>query len=258
MIGKIEHRPITEASGLVRSRAHRGVFWTVADSGNLPHLYAIERTGKLIAEFRVEEAINFDWESLAVDDRGNLFIGDVGNNVFPGGVPRRWVYQVREPNPRAPWPREKGKLPSVRIEKTYYYDFPQKPFDVEAMFWRDGRLYLIEKARKPPAGLYRLPLEDATKPVTLVEVGKIPHLDRVTGAGISPDGRRLAICGYGWAALFSLKPKEPLDIFTKKPEKRLSFEATGIESCCLDGDNLIIVSEDRTVYSISLSKPKGD
>ena len=59
------------------------------------------RAQELLAEYHVEGAANFDWESLAIDGEGRLYIGDVGNNIFPGGLRRRVIYRVPEPDPRA-------------------------------------------------------------------------------------------------------------------------------------------------------------
>src|SRR5690554_2695558 len=70
-IGRIDHPPIRESSGLVASRRQPGVFWTHNDSGNPPAIYAIDRTGKLLGEWRIG-AINHDWEDIALDDHGHL------------------------------------------------------------------------------------------------------------------------------------------------------------------------------------------
>src|SRR3954449_35730 len=67
-IGTIAHPPLCEASALVKSRKHEGVFWTLNDSGNAPHLFAIDRSGKLIAEYKVKKAPNIDWEAMAQDE----------------------------------------------------------------------------------------------------------------------------------------------------------------------------------------------
>ena len=64
---------IHEPSGLCKSRQHDGVFWTHSDSGNPPMLYAINRTGSLLATYRIDGAINFDWESVETDDDGHLY-----------------------------------------------------------------------------------------------------------------------------------------------------------------------------------------
>ena len=59
-VGRIEHEPVRESSGIAASRRHPGVFWTHNDKGDAARLYAIDGTGKLLAEFAVD-ARNDDW-----------------------------------------------------------------------------------------------------------------------------------------------------------------------------------------------------
>ncbi|MFO0950915.1 MAG: hypothetical protein U0835_07120 [Isosphaeraceae bacterium] len=61
------------------SRRHPGVFWVHNDSGNPPRLFAVRVDGSLIREYAVQ-APNVDWEDIAVDDEGHLYLGDIGNN----------------------------------------------------------------------------------------------------------------------------------------------------------------------------------
>ena len=95
-IHRIELPEISESSGLVKSRTQRGVFWTHNDSGDRPRIFAIDAQGRLLGEFAVEGALARDWEDIAIDDAGNLYIGDVGNNANQ----RRdlVVYRVPEPD----------------------------------------------------------------------------------------------------------------------------------------------------------------
>src|SRR5437899_499106 len=60
-IGRLDHPAIREASGIVASRRHPGVFWVHNDSGNPPALYAVRRDGRLVREYAVG-APNLDWE----------------------------------------------------------------------------------------------------------------------------------------------------------------------------------------------------
>ena len=60
---------------------------------------AINALGRLIAEFPVEGATNEDWEDITIDDAGNLYIGDIGNNKNERDDLR--VYRVPEPDPFA-------------------------------------------------------------------------------------------------------------------------------------------------------------
>src|SRR3954452_480338 len=79
-LGRFDHRGIAEPSGIVASRKNPGIFWVHNDSGNPPVLFAVKRDGKLVREYRVE-AVNLDWEDIAIDDAGHLYIGDIGNNL---------------------------------------------------------------------------------------------------------------------------------------------------------------------------------
>ena len=66
--------------------------------------FAVNREGKVLGVFKVEGAEANDWEAIATDRQGNLYIGDFGNNRNT----RRdlIIYQVREPS------FEPGKSPS--------------------------------------------------------------------------------------------------------------------------------------------------
>src|SRR3954447_5690133 len=98
-IGRLAHPAIREASGIVQSRRHPGIFWVHNDSGNPPALFAVTREGRLVREYAVA-APNVDWEDIAIDDAGHLYLGEIGNNG--GRLPLRAIYQVDEPDPRAP------------------------------------------------------------------------------------------------------------------------------------------------------------
>lgn len=71
----IQNPAIDESSALVESRQFSGVFWTLNDSGGANVLFAIDSQGQSIATVPVPGATNVDWESLALDDLGNLYVG---------------------------------------------------------------------------------------------------------------------------------------------------------------------------------------
>ncbi len=246
-VGRIEHPPVMEASGLVASRRYPGVFWTICDSGNLPHLYALDRTGQLLAEYAVDKVANVDWESIAVDDQGNLYIGDVGNNL---SLPLRWVLKVREPDPRqaAAAPGAPSEPEKLLVEKMFSFRFPADAFDVEGMFFLHGSIYLVSKERKN-TDLYRLQLGDPSGPTTLTKVCRVPAIDTVTGADISADGRRVALCSYREVVVLELGEKG-VEALAGEPVRRILFQASGVESCAWDGEDILLVSEDRSVYRV--------
>ena len=96
-IGRYTHPDIRESSGIVVSKQFEDVYWTLNDSGNPAVLYATKRNGELINEIKVRGTQNFDWEALGIDDNGQLWIGDIGNNSRMRI--NLAVVVVKEPNP---------------------------------------------------------------------------------------------------------------------------------------------------------------
>lgn len=50
------------------------------DGGNEPSLYLLNLKGKITKTCSIRNAKNTDWEDLTKDDKGNLYIADIGNN----------------------------------------------------------------------------------------------------------------------------------------------------------------------------------
>ena len=57
-----------------------GDLWLLNDSKNPPEIFRFDPVTQRLLETRRLPVSNRDWEDLAADDRGNLYIGDVGNN----------------------------------------------------------------------------------------------------------------------------------------------------------------------------------
>jgi hypothetical protein len=251
-IGRIEHSPVREASGLVASRQYPGLFWTICDSENPPHLFAIDQAGRLLAEYKLDQTANVDWESIAADGQGNLYIGDVGNNL---SLPLRWVLKVREPDPRlaiASSAKPAG-VAKLTVEKLVAYRFPAAPFDVEGMFFCEDSLYLLSKVRQG-TGLYQLRLDGSPGWQTLVKICDVPAIHTVTGADISADGRRVAMCSYQHVVVFLLRDAG-VTALAGEPERRVAFRAPGVEGCAWHGDDLVLVSEDRDLCRVVPPSP---
>ena len=97
-LGRLDDRLIPEASGIIKSRQYPGIYWVHNDSGNPPLIFAIQRDGRVVRKFRVDVP-NVDWEDIAIDDHGHLYLGDIGNNA--GLLPIRAIYRIDEPDPRS-------------------------------------------------------------------------------------------------------------------------------------------------------------
>ena len=73
--GRLNDPELVESSGLTASRNHPRVFWTHNDDGS-PTLFAVDRRGKMVQSYVLPGARNRDWESIALDDEGFLYILD--------------------------------------------------------------------------------------------------------------------------------------------------------------------------------------
>ncbi len=263
-IGRTDYAPIKENSGMVPSRSHSGRFWVINDSFNPNDLYLIEPTGHCVGVFTVEGACNLDWEALAIDRHGYLYIGDVGNNF--GWLQARTIYQVREPEPDD-LPQAAGTQPArgrVGVQTTYTYTFPATPFDVEGMFLRQGRLYVVSKAPRGRTAVYEVNLQDPDRAHPLKHVADLPGLSRVTGADLSPDGRRLALCSYEYVAIYDLEPQEPLtNLADRQPTIIVTAPPlttpTSIEACCwMDERTLLLGAEGGPLYRLDVGTRAED
>jgi hypothetical protein len=241
-VGFIRHAPVRESSGIAASRKHPGVYWTHNDKGNAPMLYAISREGTLLAEYHVA-ATHDDWEDVAADEHGNLYVGNIGNN----DAARDWleVHRIPEPDPSA---GEPGGSYSLKVERTWRLRFPGEPFDCESLFVRGAHGYVISKVFDgAPATVYRFPL-DADGDARLEPVATLPTRGPVTAADLSPDGASLAVLTYGELLVFSVGGD--VDRAGDVEPKRAATPSGKLEGVCITADGIVATAEGRDVYLI--------
>ena len=190
---------IHESSGLVTSHVHPGLLWTHNDSGNAPWLYGVDRSGALKAKVRVSGGTSEDWEAIASDRQGHLWIGDIGNN--DNDRTDLAVHRVPEPSLDAK---------QVKVDRTVRFRYGDqerlgkkpKNFDAEALFWADETLWLATKHRSDTrTTLYRFPALEGDvvlEPVESFDVGggDLPFGGMVTDAAVHASERQLALLTY--------------------------------------------------------------
>jgi len=241
--GRLDDPEIREASGIVKSRRHPGIFWVHNDSGNPPALFAVRADGRLVRSYRVG-APNVDWEDIAADDEGHLFIGEIGNN--DNRLPFRAIYRLDEPDPS-----RAGEGP-IRVGLASYYTFPKdRRFDAESLFVDQGKAYLVAKRSDGrPAELFRVPLDPPAsllRPALPESVGVLPGcVEPATGADLSADGRRLAVVTNSAARVYTREAEGGWALAATVP-----FLARDVEAICWDGPDLVLAGEDRSIYRIA-------
>lgn len=236
-IGKYTHTAIRESSGIVASRQFKGVYWTLNDSGNPGVLYATKRNGELIREIKVNGLRNFDWEALGIDDKGQIWIGDIGNNSR-----MRFDLSVSVLNEPNPYTESEADV----IVK-YPYKYPDKNVDAEGLFIAGGIPNIVSKEQQQ-AVLYRFPeLKEGTKQV-LERIGELAEAKLVTGAGISEDGKRISVCTYRSLWVYHNTTGNLSEMIQAKPwVLRHNFEG---EAICFEGYNLYLTNEARDIYAL--------
>jgi hypothetical protein len=141
-------KELNEISGL--EKLNDSILIAINDSGNSPDIIFINLQGDILKKCRVRNALNNDWEDLTMDDKGNLYIADVGNNLN-----NRKDLCVLKLNAQQAY-----EFDSINVEKIFfsYVDqtlFPPNQtgfkYNCEAIYWKGDSLHLITKneSKKP-------------------------------------------------------------------------------------------------------------
>jgi hypothetical protein len=201
--GRLPHT-LREISGLAPADTVPGL-WAHPDGGSPAQLALFDLPGTVRRTLSLRPLPNTDWEDLTRDAAGRLYIGDFGNNAnqrrdlaiyrltLRGARPVVDTIAFRYPDQRAfPPPRSR------------------RNFDCEAFFWYDDTLHLFSKDRSLQQWVkhYVLPARPGRYVATLRD--SIRLNTPVTAADISPDGRTVALLGYGGVFFFARQPGQRL------------------------------------------------
>jgi len=258
-VGRLDDPAIVEASGIVQSRNHPGIFWVHNDSRNASELFAVRRDGSIIRKYQVE-AVNVDWEDIAIDDAAHLYLGDIGNN--DNRLPVRAIYRIDEPDPSSP-----VAVKPLKPTMASFYRFPpQGRFDAESLIVDRGKVFVISKRFDgQPAEVFQIQVDPPAPLLRATFPRRVGTLDGcvepATGADLSSDGQRLAVVSTRAARVYRPVEGKGWSLVSTVP-----FEAAHVEAICWDHGDLILASEDRSLYRIAekvwrsaeKSKSKGE
>ena len=240
LVARINDPRIKESSGVVASRRYTNVYWTHNDGGGPKKqvLYAIDREGNTRAFFSVIGATLHDWEDIAIDDGGHIYIGDIGNNENKRDTLA--VYEIDEPNPQA-------GTGDVSPKHAWNLKFPKAPFDCESLFvWKDYGYVVSKVFDKARAQIFRFPLKDTNAALRLELVATTKIESPVTGADISADGTLLGLVAKNGAYVFRIDGDVARVINAKPHHTKLKNEH--IEGCCFVPGGLLATSERRNIF----------
>lgn len=245
-------KDLKESSGVAVSRKHENILWSHNDSGDDPDIYAINLAGDELGRFRVRRARAGDWEDIALGPCPNeeqtpdcLYIADTGDNE--GRRASVNLYIVPEPVP--PEERRKRRR-DTRRSRRLTVRYPRGHPDVEAMaVGPEGHVLLVSKGRRGPITMYHIPVERLNQDSVLarfagtLSMPSTRQLGRlVTGAAISPSGRRAVIRTH-WELFFYDRDENGRLTADGPPCFLGAVEPQGEAVDFLDEENLVLLSE---------------
>jgi sugar lactone lactonase YvrE len=197
---------INESSGIEQTAPNR--FFTHNDSGGQPDLYEIDSSGTLIRTIRVTNATNVDWEELAQDDSGRVYVGDFGNNnnnrsaTSGNGLK---IYRVNKPSTITGTTTVAGVINFEYADRNFSAPSSNHNFDMEGFFFFNDSLHLFSKNRTSPTNgwikHYKLPSVPGTYTATVVDSFNNAGI-RITAADISPNKKTVALLAENRIFLF--------------------------------------------------------
>lgn len=244
-------KELEEISGLLIDSTS---FWGFNDSGGKPELYKFnpKTPNKIEKTLKLTGATNVDWESIAHSD-SLVFVADFGNNN--GNRKDLKIYYF----PKKALSQE-GEQISTAVEEIEFF-FPEQTnydkqshnhdFDVESMFYLDGKIHLFTKEWKSQrTHHYTLDLVTGKQPAWLVESLDTGFL--VTGADAKKiEGKVVtALVGYTKAGgVFAIRGEaedEAEKILTKGHTTKIKL---GISPRLGQVEGVSIVSKNKLCYS---------
>ncbi len=232
---------INESSGLEIGSTDT-TFYTMND-GTWNEIYEINQTGDLLQTHQIQGSKNQDWEELAKDNKGNLYIGDVGNNNNTRKDLKIYITNLAS---------SKDSLQTITFNYEDQKKFPpckqEKNFDCEAFFWFQDSLYLFSKNRGyKTEKLYVIPAKAGNYTAKVCHKTKLKGM--VTAADINPEGNKFALLTYGYIYIFDVINKQ---INFSSPRSCIKFskakQAEGL--VFINNDDFLISNEESYLFKV--------
>ncbi|MDB6173352.1 MAG: hypothetical protein JWL59_2663 [Chthoniobacteraceae bacterium] len=205
-MGVVSDPAIKEASGLVVSSRNPGILWTHNDSS--PHLYALRKTGELVARIKVPDAAGGNFEDLAVGPgplagTDYLYLADIGDNRRERDSVA--VFRMPEPNLQASPNSKKSGPGKLHEVKKIILKYPDERFNAESLLIDPltGDLFIATKEKKRSRVYTALKAQlESDEPVILKLVCEI-RMNSASGAAISRDGHQIVLRNEDYAQMWN-------------------------------------------------------
>ncbi len=152
-------KELHEISGL--AVYNDSVLFAHNDGGDDPKVYVLSLKGKLLHTCLIANVKNNDWEDIELDEFGNLFIADFGNNKN-----NRKNLQILKVNAAEIIKKDTVFAKIINISYPNQIKHPplkqNKSFDAESLIYHDHNLWIFSKCNNNPYNgksyVYKLPV----------------------------------------------------------------------------------------------------
>ncbi|WP_313503478.1 hypothetical protein [Kaistella carnis] len=196
---------LKEVSGIAYKN---NLLYSIEDRGNENKVTVLDLTGKIQKTITLNNTQNNDWEDLTFDPKGNLYIGDFGNNA--NDRKDLAIYKINQSD----LTNETAEVAyTVSFEYPEQTEFPPKKkdfmFDVEGFFEYQNFFYLFTKNRSKgfdgSSYVYKIPNTAGHHKAELIKTIKTCSDYQncaITSAAISPDQTKFVLLSHSKIWLF--------------------------------------------------------
>ncbi len=237
-LGKLDNT-VNESSGICSAPWSENLL-SINDSGGKPEIYEIDEKGKLVATHAVPGSKNVDWEEITTDSKGNVYIGDFGNNANQ----RKDLTIYKYKNGTS------DKITFRFADQDFSKGFKME-YDCEAFFWNNDSLYLFTKSWEKGVKTSRMySISDQPGDYTLTPKDEVFFKAQITGAAINPSKSQFALISYGKIFLFGIENNV---INFRSPQVCISIAKNQTEAIMYKTDNtLIFTNEQRGLFQLTM------
>lgn len=236
---------LKEISGIAYAN---NLLYAIEDSGNPNEVIVMDTLGRITKNITVSNVDNIDWEDLTFDNKGNLYIGDFGNN---DNVRKDLaIHKINQSNLQNNEVKTEYKITFEYPEQT---NFPPKRkdlmFDAEAFFEYKGNFYLFTKNRSRgfdgTSYIYKVPNTSGHHQAKLIKKIKTCsdyHNCAITSAAISPNGSKFVLLSHSKVWLFENYSKNDITS-VEMIELHLNHYSQKEAICFKNNEELLIADE---------------
>lgn len=233
------------------------------DSGNDAELYILNLDGSIRYKCELKNTTNVDFEDISCDDKGNIYLADIGNNL--NMRKDLVIYKIKA----AKINNNKDVEPKkIHFSYSEQKEFPPKKselyYDCEAIAYHNDSLLLFTKCRTEPFDgkcmVYKVPTKPGSynlKRKTYFIVEKRDwYRDAITAADLK--GNDLYLLTYNRVIKYSLENNKP-----KYVKHQTILPISQKESLCIHEDTgVLYIADEKTkfvggkIYTLDFTKKK--